>query len=212
MAEPTSKRTKLTPRNSLAASPTTQTPFHVVRFPSQPRRRLTAAQLNALGKLHSTVEKPTTPAPSSGNTTGPRGANGSARTTPGTARASARKVPRRGGPPTTPHAIRAHMQSTQQMLRRATPARDRRRSGRLMRDTPRDDLQKLSRSTQSAAYDRWALTLSSFGADLAPHPVLTERNVDDQARVASGEHRWRRRQPGTRPAPPVDGPTGSRRR
>ena len=41
--------------------------------------------------------------------------------------------------PTTPHAIRAMQQ------RRATPGRDRRKSGRLQRETPRDILRNLGK-------------------------------------------------------------------
>ena len=42
--------------------------------------------------------------------------------------------------PATPHAIRALQQ------RRATPGRDRRKSGRMQRETPRDALRNLSKS------------------------------------------------------------------
>ena len=42
--------------------------------------------------------------------------------------------------PVTPHAIRALLQ------RRATPGRDRRKSGRTQRETPRDALRNLSKS------------------------------------------------------------------
>jgi hypothetical protein len=48
----------------------------------------------------------------------------------------------RRGRPTTPHAIRALQQRRNAAL---TPGRDRRRSGRMQRETPRDDLRALSK-------------------------------------------------------------------
>jgi hypothetical protein len=55
--------------------------------------------------------------------------------------ASTHRVPRRGQP-TTPHAIRALQQRRNAAL---TPGGGRRRSGRIQRETPRDDLRLLSR-------------------------------------------------------------------
>ena len=60
--------------------------------------------------------------------------------------------------PGTPHAIRALLQ------RRAadsTPARDRRRSGRQQRETPRDVLRNLSRGMHSA-YTNAVLAAKDF--------------------------------------------------
>lgn len=54
-----------------------------------------------------------------------------------------RAVPSKRGAPTTPHAIRALQQRRAAAL---TPGRDRRRSGRMQRETPRDTLRQLSRS------------------------------------------------------------------
>lgn len=52
-------------------------------------------------------------------------------------------LPNRRGAPTTPHAIRALQQRRAAAL---TPGRDRRRSGRMQRETPRDVLRNLSKS------------------------------------------------------------------
>ena len=58
-------------------------------------------------------------------------------------RRAIRVAPKKHGPATTPHAIRALQQRRTAAL---TPSRNKRRSGRLQRETPRDTLRNLSKS------------------------------------------------------------------
>ncbi|KAF2757478.1 hypothetical protein EJ05DRAFT_476728 [Pseudovirgaria hyperparasitica] len=139
MSEPRPKRQRVTPRNSNANELATQaqTPYANLR------------------QLASLIKKPAaTPyrrAVSAGPETTP-GTERSANTTPGTQNKTPRSVGRTGlyarpviarrGPPTTPHAIRALQQRRNAAI---TPGKNRRRSGRMQRETPRDTLRALSR-------------------------------------------------------------------
>jgi len=161
MSEPSRKRPRITPRNSEAdaevAAAANITPFNdVFGYSGSPQltsTELTNSQLHQLGKV---IYKPNTPqartpasassaSRSAAKVTSTRTPNTAGRTpgrTPtGTIRSATRFSARRG-PPTTPHAIRALQQRRNAAL---TPGRDRRRSGRGQRETPRDDLRNLSR-------------------------------------------------------------------
>jgi histone H3/H4 len=155
MSESARKRSRITPRNSTANPPVdAQTPFQDVCISHiNSTTDLTSSQLHQLGKL---LRKPTTATPQSANrvvptTTSQRafssGGRSTPRGTPGATPSNLRSIVRpRRGPPTTPHGIRAQQLRQTQRNAGNTPARDRRRSGRFMRDTPRDDLRMLSRA------------------------------------------------------------------
>lgn len=159
MSQPSAKRPRITPRNSEAnasvAAAANITPFNDVYEssidPDVDGAELTHSQLHQLGKV---IHKPNTPQartpakPASASKSAPRTAgartpNSAGRTPTGTIRSATRFVVRRG-PPVTPHGIRALQQRRNAAL---TPGRgrDHRRSGRVQRETPRDDLRKLSR-------------------------------------------------------------------
>lgn len=121
------------------------TPFEVVC--SSQGSALTELTVTQLRQLAGRIQKPFTPLrraasvePTSVNYTARHNAAAQART-PRT-RGPSRAVPSKRGPPTTPHAIRALQQRRAAAL---TPGRDRRRSGRMQRETPRDILRQLSR-------------------------------------------------------------------
>ncbi|KAK8239777.1 centromere kinetochore component CENP-T-domain-containing protein [Phyllosticta capitalensis] len=130
MAEPPSKKSRVTPRNSDAHQATAgeqeTTPYSNLRQLSQslrqtstatPRRRALSAD------------------PTPGRTP---------RTQQRTPRARQFPVARRVGPPTTPHAIRA-LRARRDAALAASGGRNRRRSGVQQRETPRDFLRALSR-------------------------------------------------------------------
>lgn len=138
---------RVTPRKSTAgqASPTGRDPTPY-------------ANLRHLAGL---IRKPSTPqrrASSTGATTS-RGYNvgvqSAKSSTSGTRRPLQASLTTRSNP-ATPHAIRALQQ------RRATPGRDRRKSGRMLRETPRGALRNLSRS-------RFAAHCTSNRADSEGH-------------------------------------------
>ncbi|QDS68070.1 hypothetical protein FKW77_009887 [Venturia effusa] len=111
--------------------------------PSKKKPRITE-DLHTLGRL---VHKPNTPQArtpvpqTSANRIYVRTPGSAAATRTPTAGASTHRVSRRGRP-TTPHAIRALQQRRNAAL---TPGGNRRRSGWVQRETPRDDLRQLSR-------------------------------------------------------------------
>ncbi|KAI9819198.1 MAG: hypothetical protein M1827_007354 [Pycnora praestabilis] len=100
-----------------------------------------------LRHLAGIIQKPSTPLRRA-SSAGPSSTKRSARPTPaGRARTpgpsiTLRPTSTKHGAPTTPHAIRALQQRRAAAL---TPGRDRRRSGRVRRETPRDVLRGLSR-------------------------------------------------------------------
>ncbi|KAH0543768.1 hypothetical protein FGG08_001950 [Glutinoglossum americanum] len=100
-----------------------------------------------LRQLAGLIHKPSTPQQRA-SSAGPPSARRSARRTPSaqgrTPRGAGalRPVPSRRTIPTTPHAVRALQQRRAAAI---TPGRDRRRSGRGIRDSPRDVLRGLSR-------------------------------------------------------------------
>ena len=101
------------------------------------QRSLAQGSSLQLRKLAAIVRKPLTPrrrASSVGPPLSHRHVNAN---TPNTSRVR-RPLTERSNP-STPHAFRAFQQ------RRATPGRDRRKSGRLQRETPRDALRNLSK-------------------------------------------------------------------
>ncbi|KAF2103957.1 hypothetical protein NA57DRAFT_50812 [Rhizodiscina lignyota] len=145
MAEPDRKRPKITPRNS--ENQDENVPPEVTPYED-------------LHKLAGLIQKPSTPGrriSSSGISSRPASASRILVHTPGTASRTPRpntiaRFPNtRRVQPTTPHALRA----LQQRKNAATPARNRRRSGRQQRETPRDALRELSkvlaRNTQPIA-------------------------------------------------------------
>lgn len=122
---------KITPRNSDSEVATKETPYETLR------------QL-------ANIPKPTTPrrASSAGPVLSP--SHRSARRTPGTAQArTPGGATRYGGSARKPIAVTPHGRAAQRELeaRRAglTPGKDRRKSGRQQRETPRDTLRALSR-------------------------------------------------------------------
>ncbi|KAF1809877.1 hypothetical protein P152DRAFT_484232 [Eremomyces bilateralis CBS 781.70] len=129
MAEPPSKRVRYTPRKSGADDRDTnkRTPFtdlhnlaNVIRNPATPSERASSRQPASAFKI---------PVRTPGSLSrGPR--------------TISRSRLQRSTKPTTPHAIRAYQQ---RIDRAGTPGRDRRKSGRLQRETPRDTLRNLSR-------------------------------------------------------------------
>lgn len=116
-----------------------------MRLTPASRRAANLLQLHTLGKLAHKPNTPQTRTPVPQTTSANRifvrtpGSAAAARTP--TAGTSTHRVPRRGQP-TTPHAIRALQQRRNAAL---TPGGGRRRSGRIQRETPRDDLRQLSR-------------------------------------------------------------------
>ncbi|KAI9703268.1 MAG: hypothetical protein M1836_007834 [Candelina mexicana] len=109
----------------------------------RPKVAIRTPQTNLAGLIH----KPSTPLRRA-SSAGPLSSRRSTRRTSGTQNrtfghdTSARLPRSRLAPVTTPHAIRALQQRRNAAL---TPGRDRRRSGRGQRDTPRDTLRNLSR-------------------------------------------------------------------
>ncbi|KAI9813506.1 MAG: hypothetical protein M1832_006304 [Thelocarpon impressellum] len=145
------ERPRITPRNSAvdaaATAAATETPYADVRSPRSPYE---APQANdrQLRQLAGLIQKPSTPI-GRASSAGPASTRRSTRRTPsaqtrtpgagGAARAGAG---RRAGAPSTPHALRALQQRRAAAL---TPGRDRRRSGKQQRETPRDALRQLSK-------------------------------------------------------------------
>ncbi|KAF1992302.1 hypothetical protein K402DRAFT_443119 [Aulographum hederae CBS 113979] len=126
MAEPPSKRPKVTPRNSTAndALQDPETPYANLR------------------QLAGRIQKPSTPG-YNGPTAAPLSTGNFTNRTPGAASQTprGRPTPIRRGLPTTPHALRA----LQQRRHAQTPGNERRKSLRMQRETPRDVLSKLSK-------------------------------------------------------------------
>ncbi|KAI9795469.1 MAG: hypothetical protein M1833_006999 [Piccolia ochrophora] len=117
-----------TPRHSNADDPSLYTPKET--------------PYSNLRQLAGLIQRPSTP-PERPSSAAALSTRRSARRTPSVqARGPSRPTPSRRGAPTTPHAIRALQQRRAAAL---TPGRDRRRSGRLQRETPRDLLRNLSR-------------------------------------------------------------------
>ncbi|KAF2184834.1 hypothetical protein K469DRAFT_688436 [Zopfia rhizophila CBS 207.26] len=134
MSESARKKQRTTPRNSEAREGADEaTPYSNLR------------------QLSSVIPKPITPfrrASSAGPTPGSRRTPNIAIRTPGTAARTprggpgARPLPACRAAPTTPHAIRALRERANAAR---TPGHNRRRSGRVQRETPRDTLRDLSR-------------------------------------------------------------------
>ncbi|KAK8156036.1 centromere kinetochore component CENP-T-domain-containing protein [Phyllosticta citrichinensis] len=130
MTEPPSKKSRASPRKSEAHQATAgdqdTTPYSNLRQLSQSLRQPS----NATPRRRATSADPTP-----GRTP---------RTQQRTPRARQFPVPRRVGPPTTPHAIRA-LRARRDAALAASGGRNRRRSGVQQRETPRDFLRALSR-------------------------------------------------------------------
>ncbi|KAK7548407.1 centromere kinetochore component CENP-T-domain-containing protein [Phyllosticta citricarpa] len=130
MTEPPSKKSRVTPRNSEAHQATAgeqdTTPYLNLRQLSQSLRQTSTATPG---------RRATSADPTPGRTP---------RTQQRTPRARQFPVPRRVGPPTTPHAIRA-LRARRDAALAASGGRNRRRSGVQQRETPRDFLRALSR-------------------------------------------------------------------
>ncbi|KAF2205947.1 hypothetical protein GQ43DRAFT_92549 [Delitschia confertaspora ATCC 74209] len=130
MSDSPRKKQRITPRNSdVHESVNTETPY-----------------LN-LRQLAGAIQNPITPfrrAISAGPTPGSRRTPSIPIRTPGTAarRSANRPIPARRAAPTTPHAIRALRERANAAR---TPGHNRRRSGRVQRETPRDILRDLSK-------------------------------------------------------------------
>ncbi|KAH7079302.1 centromere kinetochore component CENP-T-domain-containing protein [Paraphoma chrysanthemicola] len=118
MSESARKKQRMSPEGSIAATPTARAQ------PSTPFRRAASA-----GPTPGSRKTPLIRTPGTGRT--PRGG-------PAT-----RPIPSRRGVPTTPHAIRALRERANAAR---TPGHNRRRSGRIQRETPRDILRDLSRA------------------------------------------------------------------
>ncbi|KAF2427589.1 hypothetical protein EJ08DRAFT_662885 [Tothia fuscella] len=131
--------------------------------PNRKRPRITE-DLALLGKTLHKANTPTqrTPTAADSKSTGRNvfvRTPGSVARTPTIAAGGNRATTVRRGKPTTPHAIRALQQRRNAAL---TPARDRRRSGRAQRETPRDDLRALSK------------ILAKTSKPIEPSPHVTE--------------------------------------
>ncbi|KAI9875237.1 MAG: hypothetical protein M1830_008719 [Pleopsidium flavum] len=133
VSQDATERTRATPRNAQADEALAQgmkgTPFETLRQlsrrlqkPSTPLRRESSAGPSSVHRYTAHIP--------AGQTRTPR------------ADGLPKGVPSRRGAPTTPHAIRALQQRRAAAL---TPGRDRRRSGRMQRETPRDILRNLSK-------------------------------------------------------------------
>ncbi|KAK2785167.1 hypothetical protein FQN53_007909 [Emmonsiellopsis sp. PD_33] len=154
MSSPAGRTPRGTPRQTIASNSSDQdSPF------------------NALHQLAGTIKDPTTPAQTS------------ARPPLSAHRASSRRTPRgttaetpganRGGnaAPATPHALRA-------LQRRAatyTPGRDRRKSGRIQRETPIDILRNLGKALAPTT----RRVSSSPQEELSPKPPVVD-DLDDE--------------------------------
>ncbi|KAI9754442.1 MAG: Rho GTPase protein rac1 [Chaenotheca gracillima] len=90
--------------------------------------------------------------------------------TPGTAR-TLRPIPSRRAVPTTPHALRAFQR---RRAAGATPGRDRRRSGRVQRETPRETLRALSR----------LLAVGTRPTEPSPQEVIRRPAAESSPRVS----------------------------
>lgn len=138
MSESQSERPRVAPRNSNAneAPADGETAYSnlrqlagVIPNPSTPFRRASSAGAILGGQYSNRTPNVAIRTPGTAART-PRGG-------PAT-----RPVPARRGPPTTPHAIRALRERANAAR---TPGQNRRRSGRMQRETPRDALRDLSR-------------------------------------------------------------------
>ncbi|KAI9835403.1 MAG: hypothetical protein M1819_002321 [Sarea resinae] len=89
-----------------------------------------------------------------------------------------RPVLSRRGPPTTPHAIRALQQRRAAAL---TPGRDRRRSGWMQRETPRDALRGLSRILARTSKPTEPSPQPSLPQSAKGRTVLPEDGLDNDA-------------------------------
>ncbi|TKA71123.1 hypothetical protein B0A49_03122 [Cryomyces minteri] len=130
MTEPQRKRPRVTPRNSNVedAAVDKGTPYADLR------------------QLAGIIQKPHTPFQPIASLFAPQTSKRTPATVSQTPRAPAtlRQAPKRVGPPTTPHAIRA-LQQRRAVAVAGTPGLSRRRSGRQQRETPRDTLRNLSK-------------------------------------------------------------------
>jgi hypothetical protein len=151
MSESARKRQRTTPRNSEGPAETEEETLYGNVCNSTRDAEFTL-MFWKLRQLAGIIPKPVTPyrrASSAGPTPGSRRTPNTLLRTPGTAvrtprgGPATRPIPARRTAPTTPHAIRALRERANAAR---TPGVNRRRSGRVQRETPRDMLRALSRS------------------------------------------------------------------
>ncbi len=136
-----------------------------IRKPSTPLRRASSAGPSSVPKYTAQIAAAQTRTPKAGGLP--------------------KALPSRRGAPTTPHAIRALQQRRAAAL---TPGRDRRRSGRMQRESPRDALRNLSKSEsceQASSILRryWLCWSSSSSPQHKAYRAVTAdtRNRSDEA-------------------------------
>ncbi|KAJ4373843.1 hypothetical protein N0V83_002582 [Neocucurbitaria cava] len=156
MSESARKKQRLSPESAVNTTPHT-----IARIePSTPFRRAVSA-----GPTPGSRKTPTFRTPGTGRT--PRGG-------PAT-----RPIPARRTAPTTPHAIRALRERANAAR---TPGNNRRRSGRIQRETPRDILRDLSRAL--ARDSRPAEPSPQIQHQRTRHSALDLPDVDDGPNIA----------------------------